>query len=177
MRYIILGSLLLKPMTIYDINKSFKSIISLFYSPSYGSINTTIKKLFIEKLISCKEEVISGRNKKVYNILEAGKKEFIHWMMSEINPNKLEVTALSKLFFLGFIEENGARIKIITDIVKTASSQKKKLEALKKKIVRSGHVPEEYEKVFFFQLRTLDYGLNSFQTSLKWFEKLLQELK
>jgi len=176
MKYIILGLLLLKQLTIYDINKAFQNIISLFYSPSYGSIDTAMKKLLAKKLVECKEEVIQGRNRIVYTILEAGEKEFISWMLSEINPNKFEVTALSKLFFLGLIDNNDDKINIISNIVNTAKSKKGRLEILKKD-VQTCEVPKSYKEIFFFELKTLDYGLNSYQFSLTWFEKLLKELK
>lgn len=176
MKYIILGLLLLKSMTIYDINKAFKNVISLFYSPSYGSIKTTTKNLLDKKYVECKGEVIKGRNKIVYTILETGKKEFINWMLSEIPPNKLEVVGLSKLFLLGLIDDDEDKIKIVSDIVNTIKSEKGKLEILKKEI-QSNKVPKGYEKIFFFQLKTLGYGLNSYQFSLIWFEKLLKELK
>jgi len=176
MKYTILGLLLLKPLSIYDINKAFKNIISLFYSPSYGSINTAMKKLLAKKLVECKEEVIQGRNKIVYTILETGEKEFIDWMLSEINPNKLEVTALSKLLFLGLVDNNEDKISVISNIVNTAKSEKGRIEILKKEL-QAYEVPKKYEEIFFFQLKTLDYGLNSYQFSLTWFEKLLKELK
>jgi PadR family transcriptional regulator, regulatory protein AphA len=176
MKYIILGLLLLKPLSIYDINKAFQNIISLFYSPSYGSINTAMKKLLAKKMVECKEEVIQGRNKIVYTILEAGKKEFIGWMLSEINPNKLEVTALSKLFFLGLVDKKEDKINIISNIVNTAKSEKERLETLKKE-TQAYEVPKSYKEIFLFQLKTLDYGLNSYQFSFTWFEKLLKELK
>lgn len=176
MKYIILGLLLLKPLSIYDINKAFQNIISLFYSPSYGSINTAMKKLLAKKIVECKEEVIQGRNKIVYTILEAGKKEFIGWMLSEINPNKLEVTALSKLFFLGLVDNKEDKINIISNIVNTAKSEKERLETLKKE-TQAYEVPKSYKEIFLFQLKTLDYGLNSYQFSFTWFEKLLKELK
>ncbi len=176
MKYIILGLLLLKPLSIYDINKAFQNIISLFYSPSYGSINTAMKKLLAKKIVECKEEVIQGRNKIVYTILEAGKKEFIGWMLSEINPNKLEVTALSKLFFLGLVDNKEDKINIISNIINTAKSEKERLETLKKE-TQAYEVPKSYKEIFLFQLKTLDYGLNSYQFSFTWFEKLLKELK
>lgn len=176
MKYIILGLLLLKPLTIYDINKAFQDIISLFYSPSYGSINTTMKKLLAKKLVKCKEEVIQGRNKIIYTILEAGETEFINWMLSEIKPNKLEVTALSKLFFLGLVDNNEDKANIISNIVNTAKSEKRRLEILKKEI-QAYEVPKSHKEIFFFQLKTIDYGLNYYQFCLTWFEKLLKELK
>ena len=168
---------MLKPMTIYDINNAFKTIISLFYSPSYGSINITLKKLLKEKYVESRGEVKSGRNRILYSILEAGKKEFSNWMRARVNSRKLEVTALSKLFFLGLIEDEQEKIEIIKDIIKSARKEKENLENVKKEILKSAVVPRGFEKVFFFQLKTLKYGLNSYGSSLKWFEKLLKEME
>ena len=68
MEFIILGILLFKDMTIYEINTSFKKGLFLIYSASYGSLQNAVKKLLKKEFITFRETVENGRNKKIYSI-------------------------------------------------------------------------------------------------------------
>src|SRR5512139_1502134 len=103
MEHVVLGLLMIQSLTIYGLNRAFKQGISLFYSASYGSLQTAVKNLLGKGWIVFEERVDHGRNKKVYSITEQGRRAFYEWMLEEIPANKLEVTALSKVFFLGLM--------------------------------------------------------------------------
>ena len=76
MEYIILGLLLFKEMTIYEMNSSFKKGLSLIYSASYGSLQNATKKLIKTEWIHFTQTIENGRNKKIYSISDQGKAAF-----------------------------------------------------------------------------------------------------
>ena len=105
MEYVILGLLIIQPSTLYSLNKSFEQGISLFFSPSLGSINSAIKRLTVKNLVQQMEIVENGRAKKILTITELGQQAFINWMHEPLDTKNLEVSFMSRLYFLGLIED------------------------------------------------------------------------
>lgn len=81
LKYAILGLLNRKPMTGYDIGKEFNFQLAEFWSAQHSQIYPELKKLVDEKLLVYDVE-ISGDvlEKKVYNITEKGRNEFLKWL-------------------------------------------------------------------------------------------------
>ncbi|AFS77831.1 putative transcriptional regulator [Gottschalkia acidurici 9a] len=176
MEYVILGLLILKSQTIYELNKHFETSISLFYSASYGSLRTTTNKLLKKGLIHFEERKENGRNKKIYTILDEGKEEFFKWMYSEVSQSKLEVEALTKLFFLGLVESNENKKAILKNIIETTDVEKDNLENLEESI-KEEKIPDGYEDIAYYRLKTLNYGIQSCNFSKDMFEDILKELE
>lgn len=175
MVHVVLGLLILQSQTIYDINNAFKQGISLFYSASYGSIQTTIKNLLTKGFIEFDELQVNGRNKKVYSITPSGKEEFFQWILGETSINKLEVTALSKVYFLGLVESVEQKKAIILEIIEKIEMVEKSLVSLDNEI-KTNEVLDSYKNILYYQVKTLDYGIQAHAFSKKWFEDLLVDL-
>ena len=81
LKYAILGLLNRRPMTGYDIGKEFNYQLGKFWSAKHSQIYPELKKLVDEQLIVYNIE-ISGDvlEKKVYNITEKGRAEFLKWL-------------------------------------------------------------------------------------------------
>ncbi|WFD11935.1 PadR family transcriptional regulator [Tepidibacter hydrothermalis] len=176
MEYVILGMLMIKPLTIYEMNSAFKSSISLFYSASYGSIQSAVKKLVKNNLVEFEEKVEKGRNKKVYYVLKEGKEAFFKWMFEEIPLNKLEVTALSKLHFLGLVIQDEGKKQILKNIISQIELGEKELLNLNKELEQI-EVDQAYSEILKYQLKTVDYGIGSHSFSKQWFKEILEELE
>lgn len=176
MQYVILGLLILQPNTVYGLNKSFEQGISLFYSASFGSIQTTLRILLEKGWIYFDEQVENGRNKKVYSITSSGQVAFFEWMREPISMNKLEVTLLSKIYFLGMIESKKDRQWILNhmmDCVKQVESQLTGTEDELKKL----EIPQPFQKIFYYQHKTLEYGIQSHQFALEWIKNMINDLE
>jgi DNA-binding PadR family transcriptional regulator len=176
MEYVILGMLMIKSLTIYEMNSVFKSSISLFYSASYGSIQSAVKKLVKNSLVQYEEKVENGRNKKVYYILKEGREAFFKWMFEEIPLNKLEVTALSKLHFLGLVAEDKEKKQVLKHIISQIELGEKKLLNLNKELEEL-KLDESYSEILKYQLKTVDYGIGSYRFSKQLFKGILEELE
>ncbi len=175
MEYVVLGLLMLKNQTLYELNKSFEQGISLFYSASYGSLQIAIKNLLKKGFITFEKKTDNGRNKKIYMISDNGKEAFFEWMVSDISTNKLEVTALSKVFFLGLVDSTQKKKEILKEIIEKIQIVEKELKNLEHEIIKS-EIPESYKSVFYYQLKTLDYGIQAHKFAKDWFEAILRAI-
>ena len=176
MEHVVLGLLVIQSLTLYELNRAFKQGISMFYSASYGSLQIAVKNLLSKGMIVFEEKVDRGRNKKVYSITEAGREAFFQWMFAEIPANKLEVTALSKVYFLGLIESTEQRKEIVLEILNKIELIQGELNAMNEEISQYD-IPASYSGILKYQLHTLDYGIKSHIFAREWFEALLDDLE
>ncbi|WP_165861423.1 PadR family transcriptional regulator [Paenibacillus paeoniae] len=176
MEHVILGLLMIQRQTLYELHRNFKRGISLFYSASYGSLQTALRKLLGKEWISCEELAENGRLKKVYHVLPQGREAFLHWMHSETPDQKLEVTVLSKLFFLGHVEHASDREVIIAEMMDKMERALAALERMEQEL-EGVEVPQQYRDLFHYQLLTLNYGLGAHRYARDWFGRLRVELE
>jgi len=175
MEHVVLGLLIIQSMTLYELNRAFQQGISTFYSASYGSLQIAVRNLLNKGLVIFVEKVEKGRNKKVYSITQQGKEAFYKWMFAEVPANKLEVTALSKLFFLGLIQGAEQKRQIIREILSKIQLVEEELKQMNDELNQL-EVPVEHRAVFIYQLKTLDYGIKAHSFAREWFQALLHEL-
>lgn len=174
MENVILGLLMIRPMTVYEINGAFKAGISLFFSASYGSIQSALGKLLESGKISFEESDETGRHKKTYSVTGKGKDAFHAWMESPLPEGKLEVNILSKIYFLGLVRGARTRLAILRDIrarIDNAMDELRDLKTAETGKKRSGKAAE----VSFYQMRILDYGINSLSAAQKWVDEMLTD--
>lgn len=174
MEHIVLGMLILQSMTIYDLNKSFNMGLSMIYAASYGNLQYAVKKLLTKKMISFEQRVENGRNKKIYHIQEKGIKEFFRWMMEDIDPKNIETLMLAKIYFLGLVEDDD-KYKIIDNILIAVEEYASGLFEIKKFTDDLDLTPKEME-VVKYQMKTLDYGIGTYEFAVSWLKKIRNEL-
>ena len=175
MEFVVLGLLMIQDLTVYQLNQAFNSGLALIYSASYGSLLSAIKKLLASEDITFTETVENGRNKKIYHITECGQKHFFKWMHADIPQSKLEVIALSKVFFLGLIESRDEKKQIIRDIIDDIEKMETQLNGLSQSLAQI-QLGEEEMKIYRYQFRTLDYGILTHRVAKEWFQQILDEL-
>ena len=175
MENVVLGLLIIQSLTLYELNRAFKQGISMFYSASFGSLQIATKNLLSKGMIVFEEKVEKGRNKKIYSITENGRDAFFRWMFAEVPPNKLEVTALSKVFFLGLIPGIDQRKQIVLEILNKIELVQSELNEMNEEISRYD-IPESYQGILKYQLKTLDYGIKAHIFAREWFQALLDDL-
>ncbi len=164
MEYVILGFLMMRDLSQYDILKALQREVSPFYSASLGSIQTRLKKLEKEGYVTCMKIIENGRAKNVYSINHAGREHFNNWMMDEVDESKLEAQISSKVFFLGLMDRE-QRVVIIDGFINVLDSILEKFEAVNVEAVNTVNaVEDKYKEIFYYQLKTLNLGLVSIRT-------------
>lgn len=126
---VILGILMKRSLSGYDIKHMFETVFSYFYNASFGTIYPTLSKMEKEGLITKESVIQEGRpNKNVYSITEEGQKHFKAYMYSPMQANEFKSDAMTRLFFGEFIE-----VEVIIEYLESGvSSTKNDLERLQK---------------------------------------------
>ena len=168
----ILGLLMaLGPQTLYSLNKQFQAGPSLFYSASFGGLQSALRGLVASGHVSVAEVTASGRHKRIHAITDDGVAAFHAWIRSPPEGD-LEVGALSRLFHLGLIKDPAERRAILDGIIGVIESQLAELERLEAFLAQTQAVPPEIREVVRYQVATLDYGVTAHRSGLAWFRAL-----
>lgn len=175
MEYVILGLLMIQPSTLYSLNKSFEQGISLFFSPSLGSINSAIKRLVDKNLVAQEQIVENGRSKKILTITAMGQTAFINWMHEPLDAKNLEVSFLSRLYFLGLIENQAEKKALVEGMYQSTVASKATLDQTAI-MLSTMEVPKAYQNIFHYQKKVLQYGLDTHNYAIEWIENLIKEL-
>lgn len=175
MVYVILGLLMIRRLSQYDIRNVLKQKVSPFFSASLGSIQAALKKLEDQDHIECHEVTENGRRKKIYSITESGTQHFMEWMLSGVAPSRLEQDVTTRLFFLGLIP-HADRLIVLNKVIDQLKSSVHEFEAAFVE-ARQKVIPVHLEEIATYQLKTLELGLYYHQSMLAWFTKLAKELE
>ena len=76
MEYLLLGLLILSPMTGYELQQFIKKNLALICSHSAGSVQTALSKLEKEGKVTASEILTGKRRKKKFFITDAGRSAF-----------------------------------------------------------------------------------------------------
>lgn len=167
---VILGLLLLEPATLYALRKHFESTISLFYSASLGSLGTALATLHDRGLVEVAASVEHGRRKKTYTITAAGRQAFVEWMRAPVVQRDFETVALSKVFFLGLLDESD-RAESIARLSERQAADEAVLHGVAEQL-ESLSVPAHAAEVFYYQKQVLEYGLRTHVVARTFFAEL-----
>ena len=199
MEKIILGILMFKGMTIYDMKLFINNNLDTMCSASSGSIHTAIKKMLEKSLIGFKED----GNKKIYYITAKGREEFNLWIEEPMDIRKAKNIELSKFFFLG-LSNPEHRINLIKNYIKDLKAERDKLKSIHdningkndhiisqgikiftenqwneegiKKNIYTNKVEDTISDIFKYQQSTLQYGIASIEFEIDWYSKYLNEM-
>ncbi|MNS06735.1 Transcriptional regulator PadR-like family protein [compost metagenome] len=175
MVYVILGLLMIRRLSQYDIRSVLRQKVSPFFSASLGSIQAALKKLESQGHIECHEVTENGRKKKIYSINQSGTQYFMDWMLSQIAPSRLEQDVTTRLFFLGLMTK-AERLTILNIVILQLEASVHEFEAAFLE-ANQKEIPDHLNDIAAYQLKTLELGLYYHQSMLEWFTKLSKELE
>ena len=201
MEYIILGLLLFKSMTVYEIRSYVQKNLTTICSDSLGSIQIAIKKLINKGYITTNEYLERGLVKKKHSITLLGVERYKEWVGSPINIAKMTNMEESKFYFLGTASKE-KRISFLKSYISSLKEQFNKLHVIKefskgaKEIAILAHlervsnepeiidnlsvVSEEkdirniFENTYTYQIYLLEYGLNRVKSDISFYERILK---
>ena len=194
---IILGILMLRRMTAYELRNTIRDNFKSMCSDSLGSIQVTLKKLLSLKMVTFEELVEKGINKKRYAITDIGEKVLMEWIKIPIDISKTKNIDMGKLLFMGYITKNEQK-NLINKIILSLEEEYSELKNLKesinfenerlgienylltdteyqeriKNLNKKNNVSKNIKEISKFTLATLDYGIDVVDFNIKWFKKL-----
>lgn len=175
MENIILGLLILRERTIYQLRERINKGLNLMYSGSTGSIQAAIKKLLKLEYICFRETLEKGKHKKTYSITEDGKKYFLKWVNEPLENANIKSPELVKIYFMGFSDRQ-SRIRNIEIYIELLKCQYDELCF----ICQEGEnmeVPKVGQDILKYQLVTVTYGRDLLKFNIEWYEKFLSNMK
>lgn len=101
---VILGVLMKRSLSGYEVKQLFEDIFSYFYSSSYGTIYPMLHRMEKEGLITKENVVQEGKpNKNMFTITELGKQQFHSYLHSPIESDSIKSDFLMRLYFGQFV--------------------------------------------------------------------------
>ena len=119
---LILGLLMVKHFTVYEIRQVMRQNFSSMCSDSMGSIQAALKNLLSNGLITYTAVKEKNVEKKYYRIKENGRKEFLMWLQNPMDMSQGKNTELGKLLFMGILP-NDKRVELISAVIKNLESE------------------------------------------------------
>ena len=167
-RTIILGFLMNKRMTGYDLKKAFSLSFSFFSGISYGSIYPALKKMESEGLITMTHQIQDGTpNRKVYSITDKGKKLFGDSLKEPIRMEPKRDNFLMQLFFFAHLSR--------AERIKKARNHLASIKQIRSVLETTG--PDIAKRADQYQALCYQYGLRFFRDLVKNLEEIVQSLE
>lgn len=178
MEYLLLGLLMLSPMTGYELQQFIRKNLALICSHSAGSIQAALSKLEKDGRISASETTEGRRRKKTFTITQAGRDAFSAWVAQPMQADKVKNMELSRLFFAGLATPED-RVAAIRDYIRQMEETRSILLGIRESFQRI-HAEElpagtDWSAVLRFQGYTLDYGIAAAEFEIGWYSRLLTE--
>ena len=198
---LILGLLMIKHFTVYEIRQVMRQNFSSMCSDSLGSIQAALKKLSQQGAVTYSEYVEKGKMKKEYAITASGRILFLEWLKTPINMSKNKNMDLGKFLFMVYLPKReqlqmldltieGLEVEVQEfEAVKDAIRFTEEQEKVKAYLEQNSHLAtelietsqaadlaESISQIGYFEMKTLEFGLDSARFQLDLFTKLRQQL-
>lgn len=176
LEHALLGFLQYKPLSGYDMKKTFDSTVNHFWPADQSQIYRTLNKLTAQHLIDMELVIQTDKpNSKIYSITEKGKEEFLNWLKSPISMAAPRIPLLVKIYFAAELSDD-----VIISILEKVSDQiHERINSMKnvnKAVFIADTEPLTSRDLFFKEL-TYDYGLMVNDAILHWIEKVIEQIK
>lgn len=171
MQFMILGLLMLAPMSLYDVHKQFTAGPALFYSASFGSIQRSLRQLAEKGLVTVTDAEGSARGRKIHEVTVAGVDAWRAWMRTPIGGANAETSMLAKVFLLGLLPAGADRDNALTVLRASVAAALSELREVAQSLDATP-IPQEHADIFRYQRATLDYGLRSHELAFAWLDEL-----
>jgi len=184
---LILGILMLKKLTVYELRAVIKMNFQAMCSDSLGSIQSAIKRLLDADMVTFSEYVEKSVNKKQYSITDKGRKELAQWLQTPANISGSKNMELGKLLFMGMLTTQ-QRASLIEGIVKqlekdldelliiqstiSGKSKEQMIEYWNIDLDYFSGIAEKANSIGAFEELTLQYGIDLAKFNIEWFRKL-----
>lgn len=165
---ILLGFLMHRPMTGYEVRKAMGGSTEFFFNTSLGSIYPAFRRLEREKLVKLERRLERGRAKNVYSITPKGRMHFLAWLENSPRLANVREESLLKMFFYDHAD-GPTRIRHIREYISAVEGRLAELLSLRNglKGVRAGE----------FRMSTLDFGIEFYRFQRGWYARFLESLE
>ena len=167
--YVVMGMVLHKPLTGYDIKKEIETGIGNFYKSSYGNLYPALKKLTDKGFLTLTEQTHVDRLKKYYLATELGKTAFLEWLTSPLDPGYESISLLIRVFFFGELSED----------IRTQELHKHELY-IQQRLQQLQEMEKQFSKPnmdsrYYYEMSTLYHGIMFIQGTMRWLKHIREQ--
>ena len=164
----LLGFLMSRSMTGYELKKKFSISFSFFSGLSYGSIYPALKKMEQEGWLTLEVEIQDGSpNRKVYTITDEGRKVFLENLRMPFSLERPKNAFLARLFFFSYLPPE-ERLDTANRYLETAKEMQRSLKEMKPQI--RGRADE-------YQYMCYTFGVRFFEDLVRNVSQVVKELE
>ena len=178
LKHALLGILATHPMSGYEVKQFFDSSVQHFWNAELSQIYPTLKSLEENGFVSKRLEIQENRpNRKIYEITDAGRAEFLRWVRESQPPADLRDPFLIKVFF-----GTEAPLEDILILLRRQMEEQQKVLAfsdtvLRERIRESVKHNAELTRDGLFWTLTLEMAMAYRRAYIDWCEKSMQLLE
>lgn len=171
LEYIILGFLMRRKISGYDLKQYMAKSTAYFFDASFGSIYPALKRLTQKNSVSFHEIVEGGKYKKIYEIMPEGRAAFMKWIAEPIVFEKSRQDHLVKIFFYEFLPKEEA--------VENLKHLMRQVEPVAEKLIKKENQLELEGNVYpmYYQYASLQYGIRYYRLLMDWCGELIRSLE
>jgi len=108
LREAILGLLAIKPMTGYDLSRSYRRALQQIWYAPLGQVYPTLRKMKRDGLLRVSVKIQRHRpNRKIYRLTPEGRKLLVSWLAQPVALPRMHHEFIHKLFLLGNAAPSG----------------------------------------------------------------------
>lgn len=174
LKHAILGFLSFRPLSGYDLKKSFDNSVRHFWPANQSQIYRTLAQMAKEGLVEI--EVIERDDRldmKVYHLSETGQAELKHWLATPFPPQDTREPFLIQIFF-GSRIDNDELLQLLRHEVQVTQETLDVYDEIYN--MSMGREPED-QRAFFLSMLTLDYGKKGEEAKLEWLNKAIEQIE
>ncbi|MBT3188962.1 MAG: PadR family transcriptional regulator [Anaerolineae bacterium] len=176
LKHAILGFLSFKPLSGYDLKKTFDNSVRHFWTANQSQIYRTLSKMTDEGLLS--KEIIERDERldmKIYHVSEKGRAELHQWLASPLPRQNMREPFLIQVFFSGLIDDEELLGLLHYELRIAEEELAAYTQTYQASMSRANQA--EDPRAFFLSMLTLDYGLKSSQAMLDWLTIAIKEIE
>ncbi len=176
LEHAILGFLNYKPLSGYDLKKTFDASVRHFWPADQSQIYRTLSRLQEEGKTSVEVVDQADRpDRKVYHITPAGKQELLRWLGSTLEVEPARSPQMIQVFFAANLPDE-AVLKLFEDgaaYLRQAVAMYDSFPPVVEEFSKHLGTPRD---AFFWGL-TVESGQEMMRSSLAWMESVISRLK
>jgi DNA-binding PadR family transcriptional regulator len=168
----ILACLTERPMTGYELAKTFDSSIGFFWKTDHQQIYRELSRLRDRGYIQGREVVQSGKpNKLVYTLTSEGRAAFRHWAARPSTPASIKDDLLVRLYALDSVDVAALRADLMARLEHHRDRYERYERILKKRFTHGTAAPADMGKLLNLRL-----GLRHERMVAEWCEEAITAL-
>lgn len=162
-KYAILGILLEKPATGYEIKSLMDRSTVYFWRESDSTIYPMLKVLAKEERVLSEIVYVGKKKKEIFSITEEGRKEFKAWLESPTGSETPRNEFLLKLFF---VADRGEMVRLFQERVERSEKIYEEYKRIEERLEGLDDSPRKA-----IRLKALRYGIAQLALEIQWLKE------